>query len=114
MNLIVACLVFFLSTTQLLAEDMEWTEGSLWPESELNQIDLDEPIYRYRLRFARKPKPNHFYGTMGKRNTGDMEFKRSSPKRHKLDSFVGLMGKRALGSDSQESSNEMYFIRRRR
>ncbi|XP_040207911.1 protachykinin-1-like [Rana temporaria] len=114
MNLVVACLVFFLSATQLLAEDMEWTESNFWPESELNQVDLDEPIYRYRLRFARKPKPDQFYGTMGKRTAGDVEFKRSSPKRHKLDSFVGLMGKRSLRSDWQESSNEMDFIRRRR
>ncbi|XP_073488754.1 protachykinin-1-like [Aquarana catesbeiana] len=114
MNLIVACLVFFLSATQLLAEDMEWTEGSLWPESELNQVDLEEPIYRYRLRFARKPNPERFYAPMGKRNKDDIELNRPSPKRHNPASFIGLMGKRSLGSDSQESSNELYFIRRRR
>ncbi|KAM5158328.1 protachykinin-1-like [Mantella aurantiaca] len=78
MNLIVAGLVFFLSATQLLAEDMEWTEGNFWPDSELNQVDLEEPIYnRYRVRIARKPRPDLFYGTMGKRN---IESKRSSPK----------------------------------
>ncbi|XP_072269575.1 tachykinin-like peptide [Pyxicephalus adspersus] len=111
MNLAVACLVFFFSATQLLAQDMEWAEGNFWPENEINQVDLDEPIYnRYRLRIARKPRPDQFYGTMGKRN---IESKRS-PKRHNFDSFIGLMGKRSLSSDLRESRDEMDFLRRRR
>ncbi|XP_068094594.1 protachykinin-1-like [Hyperolius riggenbachi] len=111
MNLAVACVVFFLSTTQLLGEEMDWSEDTYWPDQDLSQTELDEPTYnRYRL-IARKPRPDLFYGIMGKRNT---ESKRSPPKWQKLDSFIGLMGKRSLSSESEERNTEAEFNRRRR
>uniref|UniRef100_A0A8C5T367 Tachykinin precursor 1 n=1 Tax=Malurus cyaneus samueli TaxID=2593467 RepID=A0A8C5T367_9PASS len=46
-------------------------------------------------RMARRPRPQQFFGLMGKRDAG---YGPISHKRHKTDSFVGLMGKRSLNS----------------
>ncbi|XP_072010980.1 protachykinin-1-like [Engystomops pustulosus] len=110
MNIVVACMVFFLAATQAWPEETDWTEGN-WPSEDTRQTDLEEPAYdRFLMRIARKLKPDQFYGIMGKR---DNTLKRTSPKRQKLDSFIGLMGKRSLSSGSEER-NIAYDSSRRR
>uniref|UniRef100_A0A8C5T4A8 Tachykinin precursor 1 n=1 Tax=Malurus cyaneus samueli TaxID=2593467 RepID=A0A8C5T4A8_9PASS len=57
-------------------------------------------------RMARRPRPQQFFGLMGKRDAGERgaglaaahASLHASSLRHKTDSFVGLMGKRSLNS----------------
>ncbi|KAE8596311.1 hypothetical protein XENTR_v10016049 [Xenopus tropicalis] len=111
MNVVLACLIVVLTASLTLAEDMEFNEESYWPYSDQIQADLvEDPIFeRYLLRLARKPNPELFYSSMGKRNN---DFKGTSPKRNKM--FIGLMGKRALTSESEERMKDLYFSRRRK
>ncbi|XP_073438404.1 protachykinin-1-like [Dendrobates tinctorius] len=112
MNIVVACMVFFLAATQAWPEERDWTEGNYWPSRDLNQADLEEPAYdRYPMRIARKLRPDQFYGIMGKRHS---ESKRPSPKLQKTDSFFGLMGKRSLSSESEDRNTEYESVRRRK
>ncbi|KAM4029638.1 protachykinin-1-like [Anomaloglossus baeobatrachus] len=112
MNIVVACMVFFLAATQAWPEEMDWTEGNYWPSQDANQADLEEMAYnRYPMKIARNLRPDQFYGVMGKRNS---ESKGTSPKRQKADSFIGLMGKRSLSSESEKRNNKYESIRRRK
>ncbi|CAH2282461.1 protachykinin-1 isoform X1 [Pelobates cultripes] len=115
MNLAVVCVVFFLAVTQTLSEEMEYNEDRYWPESNLHQADLqtdieDPALERFLLRIARKARPGQILELIAKRSK---EFKRNSPKRQNSNSFVGLMGKRSLSSESEESAMDLDFNRRR-
>ncbi|XP_063523622.1 protachykinin-1 isoform X2 [Pongo pygmaeus] len=72
--------------------------------------ELPEPFEHLLQRIARRPKPQQFFGLMGKRDAGHGQI---SHKRHKTDSFVGLMGKRALNSVAYERSAMQNYERRR-
>ncbi|XP_067865916.1 protachykinin-like isoform X2 [Heterodontus francisci] len=62
-------------------------------------------------RMARKPRPEQFFGLMGRRS---YENKPLTRKRHKLESFVGLMGKRSSADESpSEWKTEQAFVQRR-
>uniref|UniRef100_A0A1D5RJ01 Protachykinin-1 n=1 Tax=Macaca mulatta TaxID=9544 RepID=A0A1D5RJ01_MACMU len=74
------------------------------------QEELPEPFEHLLQRIARRPKPQQFFGLMGKRDAGHGQI---SHKRHKTDSFVGLMGKRALNSVAYERSAMQNYERRR-
>ncbi|XP_056374918.1 protachykinin-1-like [Hyla sarda] len=112
MNIAMACMVFFLAATQAWPEETDGTEGNYWPSPDQNQADLEDAAYdRYLTRIARKLKPDHFYGVMGKRIS---ESKRTSPKRQKIDSFIGLMGRRSLSSESKERNSDYDYRRRRK
>ncbi|XP_032881519.1 protachykinin-1 isoform X1 [Amblyraja radiata] len=60
-------------------------------------------------RMTRKPRPAQFYGLMGRRSLGNKPLTR---KRHKLESFVGLMGKRSSASGSPPEWVIQDFIQR--
>uniref|UniRef100_A0A5F9DQL1 Protachykinin-1 n=1 Tax=Oryctolagus cuniculus TaxID=9986 RepID=A0A5F9DQL1_RABIT len=75
------------------------------------QEELPEPFEHLLQRIARRPKPQQFFGLMGKRDAGHGQI---SHKRHKTDSFVGLMGKRALNSVAYERSAMQNYERRRK
>ncbi|KAM3823823.1 protachykinin-1 [Vipera latastei] len=72
---------------------------------------LPFPFEHFLQRIARRPRPQQFYGLMGKRDAG---YSPVSHKRYKTDSFVGLMGKRSLNSGSSEWSALQMFERRRK
>ncbi|XP_063523621.1 protachykinin-1 isoform X1 [Pongo pygmaeus] len=87
--------------------------------------ELPEPFEHLLQRIARRPKPQQFFGLMGKRDADSSIEKQVallkalyghgqiSHKRHKTDSFVGLMGKRALNSVAYERSAMQNYERRR-
>ncbi|XP_067602434.1 protachykinin-1 isoform X2 [Pseudorca crassidens] len=99
MKILVPLAVFFLVSTQLLAEEIGANDDlnywSDWSDRDQIKEELPEPFEHLLQRIARRPKPQQFFGLMGKRDAGHGQL---SHKRHKTDSFVGLMGKRALNS----------------
>ncbi|XP_064431680.1 protachykinin-1 isoform X2 [Mirounga angustirostris] len=114
MKILVALAVFFLVSTQLFAEEIGANDDlnywSDWSDSDQIKEELPEPFEHLLQRIARRPKPQQFFGLMGKRDADSSIEKQVallkalyghgqiSHKRHKTDSFVGLMGKRALNS----------------
>ncbi|XP_004767887.1 protachykinin-1 isoform X3 [Mustela nigripes] len=130
MKILVALAVFFLVSTQLFAEEIGTSDDlnywSDWSDSDQikalrllaqgsaprgNSEELPEPFEHLLQRIARRPKPQQFFGLMGKRDAGHGQI---SHKRHKTDSFVGLMGKRALNSVAYDRSAMQNYERRRK
>ncbi|XP_064431681.1 protachykinin-1 isoform X3 [Mirounga angustirostris] len=115
MKILVALAVFFLVSTQLFAEEIGANDDlnywSDWSDSDQIKEELPEPFEHLLQRIARRPKPQQFFGLMGKRDAGHGQI---SHKRHKTDSFVGLMGKRALNSVAYERSAMQNYERRRK
>lgn len=126
MKILLALAVFFLISTQLLAEEIRADDGlnywSDWTDSD--QIkELAEPVEHLLQRIARRPKPQQFFGLMGKRNAGKAipvvvflagHAHFSNKKRHRTDAFYGLMGKRALNSVAYERDAMQNYERRRK
>nr|NP_001166371.1 protachykinin-1 isoform gamma preproprotein [Cavia porcellus]CAA90646.1 gamma preprotachykinin I [Cavia porcellus] len=114
MKILVAVAVFFLVSTQLSAEEIGANDDlnywSDWSDSDQIKEALPEPFEHILQRIARRPKPQQSFGLMGKRDAGHGQI---SHKRHKTDSFVGLMGKRALNSVGYERSAMQNYERRR-
>ncbi|XP_006182627.1 protachykinin-1 isoform X6 [Camelus dromedarius] len=115
MKILVALAVFFLVSTQMFAEEIGANDDlnywSDWSDSDQIKEELPEPFEHLLQRIARRPKPQQFFGLMGKRDAGLGQI---SHKRHKTDSFVGLMGKRALNSVAYERSAMQNYERRRK
>lgn len=115
MKILVAVAVFFLVSTQLFAEEIGANDDlnywSDWSDSDQIKEAMPEPFEHLLQRIARRPKPQQFFGLMGKRDAGHGQI---SHKRHKTDSFVGLMGKRALNSVAYERSAMQNYERRRK
>ncbi|XP_036103244.1 protachykinin-1 [Molossus molossus] len=130
MRILVALAVFFLVFTQLFAEEIEGNDDlnywSDWSDSDHIKEELPEPFEHLLQRIARRPKPQQFFGLMGKRDAESSMKKQVarlkafygngqiSHKRHKTDSFIGLMGKRALNSAAYERSAVQSYERRRK
>ncbi|KAM9353286.1 protachykinin [Symphorus nematophorus] len=81
--------IVVLLLTNVFCQEMDvdnWREGieeNEWPNSEVIQ-DLV-------VRMTRKPRPRQYLGLMGKKDSAKLQ---TSRKRHKFQTFVGLMGKR--------------------
>ncbi|CAK6434519.1 unnamed protein product [Pipistrellus nathusii] len=131
MKILLAVAVFFLISTQLLAEEIRAGDGlnywSDWTDSDLIKEELDEPVEHLLQRIARRPKPQQFFGLMGKRDADSSIAKQvtllkaldgyaqfSNKKRHRADAFYGLMGKRALNSVAYERDALQNYERRRK
>ncbi|XP_019471894.1 protachykinin-1 isoform X1 [Meleagris gallopavo] len=106
MRLPLAFTVLLLASAQALADEMAapddlsyWAD---WADGEQKE-ELPLPLEHFLQRMARRPRPQQFFGLMGKRDAG---YGQISHKRHKTDSFVGLMGKRSLSSDYCSSDLE--------
>ncbi|XP_075683854.1 protachykinin-1 isoform X1 [Rhinoderma darwinii] len=109
MKIIVAFAVIMLVSAQVFTAEIGLDEID-WPYSD--QIQEELPVFENLLqRIARKPRPDQFYGLMGKRNNG---YGQMSRKRYKSDSFYGLMGKRSLFSGSSERNTIHNYERRRK
>ncbi|EHB10096.1 Protachykinin-1 [Heterocephalus glaber] len=122
MKILVVLAVFFLVSTQLFAEEIGANDDlnywSDWSDSDQIKEELPEPFEHLLQRIARRPKPQQFFGLMGKREADSSIEKQVallkalyghgqiSHKRHKTDSFVGLMGKRALNSGMYKTMTE--------
>ncbi|CAH2282464.1 protachykinin-1 isoform X1 [Pelobates cultripes] len=112
MKILVAFAVILLVSAQVFAAEIGLNEDIDWPYSDQIQEELQGPVFESLLqRIARKPRPDQFYGLMGKRNNG---FGQISRKRFKSDAFYGLMGKRSLYSGSSERNTLQNYERRRK
>ncbi|KAM9387373.1 protachykinin-1 [Phaethornis superciliosus] len=115
MRLGLAFAVLLLASAQALAEEMgandDLSYWSDWSEGDQVKEELPLPLEHFLQRMARRPRPQQFFGLMGKRDAG---YGQISHKRHKTDSFVGLMGKRSLNSESSERSTAQNYERRRK
>uniref|UniRef100_F6VX72 Protachykinin-1 n=1 Tax=Macaca mulatta TaxID=9544 RepID=F6VX72_MACMU len=119
MKILVALAVFFLVSTQLFAEEIGANDDlnywSDWSDSDQIKEELPEPFEHLLQRIARRPKPQQFFGLMGKRDADSSIEKQVALLKalygHKTDSFVGLMGKRALNSGMYEimTENRQYL-----
>ncbi|XP_060681428.1 protachykinin-like [Hemiscyllium ocellatum] len=97
---LLAVTVSLLILTDVFCEEVSRNEGvSVWDYSDHGQDKRLQPdSFRELLkRVARKPQYKQFFGLMGRRS---YEYKPLIRKRHKLGSFVGLMGKRSSSADS--------------
>ncbi|XP_044285316.1 protachykinin-1 [Varanus komodoensis] len=94
MKLLALLAVLFLVSAQVFAEELgepdELNYWADWSDAEQNKEPLALPFEHFLQRIARRPRPQQFYGLMGKRDAG---YGPLSHKRHKTESFVGLMGK---------------------
>ncbi|XP_051007907.1 protachykinin-1 isoform X4 [Acomys russatus] len=75
MKILVAVAVFFLVSTQLFAEEIGANDDlnywSDWSDSDqIKEEALPEPFEHLLQRIARRPKPQQFFGLMGKRDAG--------------------------------------------
>uniref|UniRef100_A0A8D1H2R2 Protachykinin-1 n=1 Tax=Sus scrofa TaxID=9823 RepID=A0A8D1H2R2_PIG len=72
MKILVALAVFFLVSTQLFAEEIGANDDlnywSDWSDSDQIKEELPEPFEHLLQRIARRPKPQQFFGLMGKRD----------------------------------------------
>ncbi|XP_060160989.1 protachykinin-1 isoform X2 [Globicephala melas] len=72
MKILVALAVFFLVSTQLLAEEIGANDDlnywSDWSDRDQIKEELPEPFEHLLQRIARRPKPQQFFGLMGKRD----------------------------------------------
>ncbi|NWX18219.1 TKN1 protein, partial [Aegotheles bennettii] len=98
MRLPLAFAVLLLASAQALAEEMgapdDLSYWSDWSDGDQVKEELPLPLEHFLQRMARRPRPQQFFGLMGKRDAGE----RGGGRGHKTDSFVGLMGKRSLNS----------------
>uniref|UniRef100_A0A8D0GUU8 Tachykinin 1 n=1 Tax=Sphenodon punctatus TaxID=8508 RepID=A0A8D0GUU8_SPHPU len=113
MKILVAFAVLFLVSAQMFAEEIGANDDlnywSDWSDSDQIKEELPLPFEHFLQRIARRPRPQQFYGLMGKRDAAAGE-----TGRHKTDSFVGLMGKRSLSSGSSERNTAQSYERRRK
>ncbi|XP_067602436.1 protachykinin-1 isoform X4 [Pseudorca crassidens] len=74
MKILVPLAVFFLVSTQLLAEEIGANDDlnywSDWSDRDQIKEELPEPFEHLLQRIARRPKPQQFFGLMGKRDAG--------------------------------------------
>ncbi|XP_063040839.1 protachykinin-1 isoform X2 [Engraulis encrasicolus] len=95
MKLLLSAVVLFLALAQVFCEEFGAKED---PDYWVNSIQIQDewfPSDSFReilRRMTRKPRPNQFFGLMGKRSSANAQITR---KRHKINAFVGLMGKRS-------------------
>ncbi|XP_029927643.1 protachykinin [Myripristis murdjan] len=87
---IVKLVIALLLLTDVLCQEKDWDnwrghiEESKWPSSEIIQDTL--------RRMVRKPRPRQYLGLMGKKAAKAQ----MTHKRHRFQTFVGLMGKRSF------------------
>ncbi|XP_061699035.1 protachykinin-1 isoform X4 [Syngnathoides biaculeatus] len=85
--LFVAVTPFFCKENFQQEIDEYWTNNHIQEDGWMSS----DPFREMLLRRTRKPRPHQFISLMGKRSMAKTQIPR---KRHKVNSFVGLMGKR--------------------
>ncbi|KAM3679476.1 protachykinin-1 isoform X2 [Ammospiza nelsoni] len=84
MRLPLAFAVLLLASSQALGEEMGATDDlsywSDWSDSDQGKEELPLPLEHFLQRMARRPRPQQFFGLMGKRDAGygQISHKRSS------------------------------------
>ncbi|NXU17376.1 TKN1 protein, partial [Pardalotus punctatus] len=74
MRLPLALAVLLLASAQALGEEMGATDDlsywSDWSDSDSAKEELPLPLEHFLQRMARRPRPQQFFGLMGKRDAG--------------------------------------------
>ncbi|NXV09952.1 TKN1 protein, partial [Cettia cetti] len=74
MRLPLAFAVLLLASSQALGEEMGTTDDlsywSDWSDSDQVKEELPLPLEHFLQRMARRPRPQQFFGLMGKRDAG--------------------------------------------
>ncbi|KAK2536356.1 Tac1 [Columba guinea] len=74
MRLPLAFTVLLLASAQALAEEMGATDDlsywSDWSDGDQGKEELPLPLEHFLQRMARRPRPQQFFGLMGKRDAG--------------------------------------------
>uniref|UniRef100_A0A674HGY3 Tachykinin 1 n=1 Tax=Taeniopygia guttata TaxID=59729 RepID=A0A674HGY3_TAEGU len=74
MRLPLAFAVLLLASSQALGEEMGATDDlsywSDWSDSDQAKEELPLPLEHFLQRMARRPRPQQFFGLMGKRDAG--------------------------------------------
>ncbi|GCB68330.1 protachykinin-like isoform X1 [Scyliorhinus torazame] len=111
---LLALTVSILVLTEVFCEEISPNQVvTLWAASDHSQDQKLQPdsVRDLLKRVARKPRPGQFFGLMGRRS---FENKPLTRKRHKLENFVGLMGKRSSAADfPSEWKTVQTFVQRR-
>ncbi|XP_035529082.1 protachykinin [Morone saxatilis] len=97
MELIKVVLIVVLLLTNVFCQEMDvdnWREGI-----EENKLPNSEVIEDLLVRMTRKPGPRQYLGLMGKKDSAKTQTAR---KRHKFQTFVGLMGKRSFEDEGAQ------------
>ncbi|RLW11608.1 hypothetical protein DV515_00001543 [Chloebia gouldiae] len=75
MRLPLAFAVLLLASSQALGEEMGATDDlsywSDWSDSDQAKEELPLPLEHFLQRMARRPRPQQFFGLMGKRDAGE-------------------------------------------
>ncbi|KAI1242735.1 hypothetical protein IHE44_0000278, partial [Lamprotornis superbus] len=75
MRLPLALAVLLLASSQALGEEMGTTDDlsywSDWSDSDQAKEELPLPLEHFLQRMARRPRPQQFFGLMGKRDAGE-------------------------------------------
>ncbi|XP_059195863.1 protachykinin [Centropristis striata] len=91
MELIKLFLIVLLLLTNVFCEEMD---ADNWREDfEGNKLPNSEEIQDILFRMTRKPGHRQYLGLMGKKDSAKSQTAR---KRHRFQTFVGLMGKRGF------------------
>ncbi|XP_063098432.1 protachykinin-1 isoform X3 [Cavia porcellus] len=116
MKILVALAVFFLVSTQLFAEEIgannDLNYWSDWSDSDQIKEELPEPFEHLLQRIARRPKPQQFFGLMGKREAGETS-KHSSIEKH-VALLKALYGHGQISHKMAYERNAMQDYERRR
>ncbi|KAM4580142.1 protachykinin [Odontesthes bonariensis] len=96
METVKLALILLLLLSNVVCQEMDadsWRAGigkNKWPNSEAIQEML--------MGMTRKPRPRQYLGVIGRKGSEKMQTTR---KRHKFQTFVGLMGKRTSDNNGQ-------------
>ncbi|XP_076006374.1 protachykinin [Genypterus blacodes] len=84
MRIVALVLIALLLLSNVFSQEMDldrWRGG------------VEESLQDMLVRMSRKPNPRQYLGLMGKKSSARTQLAR---KRHKFQTFVGLMGKRSF------------------
>ncbi|XP_065820615.1 tachykinin-4 isoform X3 [Labrus bergylta] len=102
LKFVVVLLVFvFVQVVGVLGTSLSKEEDEAWTADNWQGYPLERDLTMHLAELIKRSKAQQFHGLMG-RSSRRSQAVRLGRKSNKGDMFVGLMGKRNLGEDSEE------------